>query len=135
MQTVKHSGKTKQGLWSLLSVPAMGLHRKMPRRYVESMGPKAFCFSPSERALTKLTGLHGLHSKNTAHRHTPVQKANSVDCATVKAFGNSGVKLGQAYKRSNPSCALGQYRVNFVFPGVDGAEWFGEWPHIHPRHN
>jgi hypothetical protein len=34
-------------------------------------------------------GLHGLNPRITAHRYTPVQKANSVDCATVKATGTT----------------------------------------------
>ncbi len=35
-------------------------------------------------------GLHGLNPRNTAHRHTPVQKATSVGLATGKAHSNSG---------------------------------------------
>jgi hypothetical protein len=34
-------------------------------------------------------GLHGLNPRITAHRYTPVQKANSVDCATVNPIGTA----------------------------------------------
>ena len=73
-------------------------------------------------------GLHGLNPRNTAHRHTPVQKATSVSLATGKAHSNSGGKLGCVYKRTNSSRALGAIFVIDVWsePGEGGL--------IHPRY-
>ena len=73
-------------------------------------------------------GLHGLNPRITAHRFTPVQKANSVDCATVKAIGTT-VEQGQSYKRSNPSCELGAF---FVLRHVKAWRGKEEIVSIHP---
>ena len=73
-------------------------------------------------------GLHGLNPRNTAHRHTPVQKATSVGLATGKAHSISGGQLGCVYKRTNPSSALGAI---FVYRCMEEP---GEGGLIHPRH-
>jgi hypothetical protein len=73
-------------------------------------------------------GLHGLNPRITAHRYTPVQKANSVDCATVEAIGTS-VEQGQSYKRSNPSCELGAF---FVYRHLKAWRGKEEMTSIHP---
>lgn len=73
-------------------------------------------------------GLHGLNPRNTAHRHTPVQKATSVGLATGKAHSISGGKLGCVYKRTNPSSALGAI---FVYRCMEEP---GEGGLIHPRY-
>lgn len=73
-------------------------------------------------------GLHGLNPRNTAHRHTPVQKATSVGLATGKAHSISGGQLGCVYKRTNPSSALGAI---FVYRCMEGP---GEGGLIHPRY-
>ena len=67
-------------------------------------------------------GLHGLNPRNTAHRHTPVQKATSVGLATGKAHSISGGQLGCVYKRTNPSSALGAFFVIDVW-SKPGEEW------------
>jgi len=73
-------------------------------------------------------GLNGLNPRITAHRYTPVQKANSVDCATVEAIGTS-VEQGQSYKRSNPSCELGAF---FVYRHLKAWRGKEEMTSIHP---
>ena len=70
----------------------------------------------TDRQSALADGLNGLNSKNTAHCYTPVQKANSVDLATVKAIGTS-VEQGQLYKRTNPSCALGVFCCKYIKSG------------------
>ena len=73
-------------------------------------------------------GLYGLNPRNTAHRHTPVQKATSVGLATGKAHSISGGQLGCVYKRTNPSSALGAI---FVYRCMEEP---GEGGLIHPRY-
>jgi len=44
----------------------------------EGSSKRLFCF-PGIRQGALANGLHGQNPGNTAHRHTPVQKATSVD--------------------------------------------------------
>ena len=88
---------------------------------------RLFCFLHNRQGALA-DGLHGLNPRNTAHRHTPVQKANSVGLATVKAHSISGGELGCVYKRTNPSSALGAI---FVYRCMEEP---GEGGLIHPRY-
>ena len=89
---------------------------------------RLFCFLNVNRQGALADGLHGLNPRNTAHRHTPVQKATSVSLATGKAHSISGGKLGCVYKQTNSSRALGAIFVIDVWsePGEGGL--------IHPRY-
>ena len=69
-------------------------------------------------------------SRNTAPRYTPRLKANSVGQATVKAYGNSGGKLGRLYKRIDPSGALGAFCDSFIKELGEGRKRIAL---IHPR--
>ncbi|UOF77725.1 hypothetical protein [Caudoviricetes sp.] len=100
--------------------------KKRNRYRCSSKGLFCFCYINRQGALAD--GLHGLNPRITAHRFTPVQKANSVDCATVKAIGTT-VEQGQSYKRSNPSCELGAFFVLRHVKAWRGKEEIGS---IHP---
>ena len=66
-----------------------------------------FLFSMLAVLHTIVVSLHGLLGRKHRTHYTRGQKATSVGLATGEAVGNSGGKLGQRYKRTNPSCALG----------------------------
>ena len=103
------------------SVPILGT-------FTGRSSKRLFCFLNVNRQGALADGLHGLNPRNTAHRHTPVQKATSVGLATGKAHSISGGKLGCVYKRTNSSRALGAIFVIDVWsePGEGGL--------IHPRY-
>jgi hypothetical protein len=65
-----------------------GLLRQLIRFPPEYCTKRLFCFLVNRQGALA-DGLHGLNPRITAHRYTPVQKANSVDCATVKATGTT----------------------------------------------
>ena len=103
---------------------ALGFSRRVS---TEGSSKRLFCFHHNRQGALA-DGLHGLNPRNTAHRHTPVQKANSVGLATVKAHSISGGQLGCVYKRTNPSSALGAI---FVYRCMEEP---GEGGLIHPRY-
>jgi len=53
--------------------------------------------------------LHGLNPRNTVHLYTRMQNTTELGLGIGKAIGNSGGKLGQLYKRINPSSELGRF--------------------------
>ena len=67
-----------------------------------------FCFWRPYSTRKQSVCMDGLEV-NTAHLHTRVQNVTELGLGIGKAIGSSGGKLGQLYKRINPSSALGLF--------------------------
>lgn len=91
---------------------------------------RAFCFSSSDRVLTKLMGLHGLQSGNTVTRYTP-RFSTELGLGIGKAV-ETQVELDQQCKQINPSCALGAF-CSFIEDKESGEREIDA--SIHPRIN
>ena len=69
---------------------------------------RGFCFWRPYSTRKQSVCMDGLEV-NTAHLHTRVQNVTELGLGIGKAIGSSGGKLGQLYKRINPSSALGLF--------------------------
>jgi len=67
-----------------------------------------FCFWRPYSTRKQSVCMDGLEV-NTAHLYTRVQNVTELGLGIGKAIGSSGGKLGQLYKRINPSSALGLF--------------------------